>query len=102
DTAPPGQRRHVGPGLQALRNQRGLFRGTPSPATRHPGNQLDPAILIAFAPVLMHGIMAGIIHRPTRATPKSRSFNKSRPPREGGPLASVTLSTRNPGPFSAG
>jgi hypothetical protein len=47
-------------------------------------------ILITFMPVLMHGVMASIIHRLTRAIPKPRSFNRSCSRREGGPLASVT------------
>jgi hypothetical protein len=84
---PPGD---VDPRLQALGNQSRLLRGGPPSAPDSTGDQLDPAIRVAFVPVLMHGIMADNFHRLTCAAQCSRSFDQSYRRCEGVALASVT------------
>jgi hypothetical protein len=90
DTMATGQHGHVNPRPQALGNQCRLLRSAPSSASHNAGDDFYPTILVAFVPVLMHGIMASIFHRLTRATQHSRSLDRSSPRREGEALASVT------------
>jgi hypothetical protein len=90
DSVDQGQSGNVNPRLQAFGNQRRLLRGGPPSAPESTGDQLDPAIRVAFVPVLMHVIMVGIFHRLTCAAQGSRSFDQSYPRCEGVALASVT------------
>ncbi len=65
-SAPTCQRRDIDPAHQALRHQRRLLRGCPPAPPGDARDQLDPPILAAFVPVLMHGIIASTIHPATR------------------------------------
>ncbi len=97
NAAPTRQRRDIHPRLQALCHQCRLLFSCPSTPPRNSRDQLDPAILAAFVPVLMHGIIAATIH-PAHPQPQSPSLrlDPQLPVPRGGGLAAVTVMSHYP------
>ena len=95
DPTAAGQIRYVDARPQALSDHcRLLLRRPPAP-TGCPRDQLNPAVVTSFVPVLMpmliRGIIAETVHRFTRERHLCAASANQPPCRQGGALAAVTI-----------
>jgi hypothetical protein len=72
DLRPTRQVRDVDPRPHALGHQCRFLCRRPTTSTRRPRDQLDTTISATIVPVLMRGIITGIIHPAARKLPTSR------------------------------